>query len=77
MPSPTMSAEAGIVFREADRAAMDHAAAFALEFFGEISLAAAVTAQIGQVHAGLLAVALTTGATIAGRRAPSRCGACS
>ena len=44
-----------IVFREADRPAMDHAAAFALVLFRERGLAAAVTAQIGQVHANLLA----------------------
>ena len=47
--------------READRAATDHAATFALEFFGEIGFAAAVTAQIGHVHAGLLAVDVDNG----------------
>ena len=35
---------------------MDHAATFALVFFRELGLAAAVTAQIGQMHANLLAV---------------------
>ena len=34
---------------------MDHAATFALVFFREIGLAAAVTAQIGHMQAGLLA----------------------
>ena len=34
---------------------MDHAATFALVFFREIGLAAAVMAQIGQMHANLLA----------------------
>ena len=44
-----------IVFRETDRPAMDHATAFALVLFRERGFAAAVTAQIGQVHANLLA----------------------
>ena len=49
------------MFREADRPATDHAATFALVFFREIGLAAAVTAQIGQVHANLLAVDVDNG----------------
>ena len=65
------------MLREADCSATDHAAALALIFFGEIGLAGAVAAQIGQVRADLLAVHVDDGANIAGRRAPSRCGACS
>jgi hypothetical protein len=51
-----------IVFREADRPAVNHAAAFALVFFRERGLAAAVTAQIGQVYANLLAGHVDIGA---------------
>ena len=56
---------------------MDQAATLALVLFREIGLAAAVMAQIGQMHANLLAVHVDIGANIAGRRAPSRCGVCS
>ena len=38
-----------------DRPAMDHAATFALVLFRELGLAAAVMAQIGKMHANLLA----------------------
>ena len=44
-----------IVFCEADRAATDHAATFALEFLGQVGFAAAIVAQVGHVRAGLLA----------------------
>ncbi len=44
-----------VVRREADGPAANNAAGLALELRGEVGLPAAVVAQIGQVHAGLLA----------------------
>ena len=43
------------MFRESNRPAADHAATFALVLFRELGLAGAITAQIGHVHANLLA----------------------
>ena len=56
-----MSSTPGSIRNEADRPAGERPATFALEFFGEIGLAGAVTAQIGHVHANLLAVDVDNG----------------